>query len=108
MINILLGVISCQDKIEAEMIGTLLLKKHLAACIQIIPAIDSAFLWPPGKNIIDTKQEAVLLVKTLETTWSLLELEVQKIHSYQTPEILGLSVAHVNKAYLNWLTKELS
>lgn len=108
MTTVLLGVISCQDKVEAEMIGALLLKKHLAACTQIISSVDSSFLWPPGKHVIDTKQEALLLVKTLETKWSALEREVQKAHSYQTPEIIALPIAHVSKSYLDWLTKELS
>lgn len=104
----LLGFISCQDKAEAEIIGRTLLKKHLAACIQVIDAVDSSFLWPPGKGIIDAKIEALLIVKTLEPKWIALEKEVIKKHSYQNPEILALPVSHVSRKYLDWLTNELS
>ena len=45
----LLVLISCEDKNQAERIGELVLKKKLAACVQIVNAVDSIFLWPSGK-----------------------------------------------------------
>lgn len=103
----LLGMISCQDKAEAQTIGTHLLKHKLAACIQVIDNVESSFLWPPGKARIDYNGEALLLVKTLESKWSALEKEVVKKHSYKNPEILALPVSHVSKNYLEWLESEL-
>lgn len=104
----LLGIISCQDKAEAETIGTHLLKNRLVACTQIIDNVESSFLWPPGKPHIDHTGEALLLVKTLESKWTTLETEVIKIHSYKNPEIVAVPVSHVSKKYLAWLTSELS
>ncbi|MEK7073893.1 MAG: divalent-cation tolerance protein CutA [Patescibacteria group bacterium] len=104
----ILVMISCEDKGGAERIGELLLKKKLAACVQVVPHVDSMFLWPPGKNRIDYGAEGLLLVKTLESKWSALEKEVLKIHSYENPEILAIPIAQVSNKYLAWLTKELS
>ena len=104
----LLGLVSCQDKAEAEAIGTHLLKKRLAACIQIVDNVESSFLWPAGKSHIDYGGEALLLVKTLESKWTEVEKEIVKKHSYKNPEIIALPVTHVSRNYLTWLTAELS
>lgn len=103
----LLGLISCDDRAEADMIGRHLLKHKLAACMQVLDGVESSFLWPPGKSTIDYANEALLLVKTLESKWSALEKEVIKKHSYKNPEILALPVSHVSKNYLEWLESEL-
>lgn len=104
----LLVMISCEDKGEAERIGERLLKNKLAACVQVVPHVDSMFLWPPGKNRIDYGAEGLLLVKTLENKWSALEKEVLKVHSYENPEIIAIPLTHVTKNYLSWLTQELA
>lgn len=104
----LLVMISCEDKGEAERMGERLLKKKLAACVQVIPHVDSMFLWPPGKNRIDYGDEALLLVKTLESKWATLEKEVLNVHSYENPEIIAAPLTHVTKKYLTWLSRELS
>lgn len=108
MTQAILVMISCADKSEAERIGETLLKKKLAACAQIIPAVDSSFLWPPGKGRIDYGAESLLLIKTLESKWSALEKEVLTAHSYENPEIAALPLLHVTKQYLTWLTREVS
>lgn len=104
----ILVLISCADKNQAEQIGEHILKNKLAACVQIVKNTDSMFLWPPGKNQIDYADEALLLVKTLESKWVQLEKAVTKIHSYENPEIIGVPLSHVTKNYLAWLVSELS
>lgn len=101
-------MISCEDEGEAERIGERLLKKKVAACVQVLSHVNSMFLWPPGKNRIDYGDEAILLIKTLENKWTALEKEVLKAHSYDNPEIIALPLTHVTRKYLAWLTRELS
>ncbi len=103
----LLVLISCEDKNQAERIGELVLKKKLAACVQIVNAVDSIFLWPSGKNRLDYAEEALLLVKTMESKWKQLEKEVISAHSYENPEIIAVSLTHVTRKYLEWLMSEL-
>ncbi len=108
MITPLLIMISCEDKDQAERIGKQLLKKKLTACAQVIPQANSMFLWPPKKNHIDYADEALLLLKTLDAKWEALEKEVIKIHSYENPEIIAITLTHVSKKYLAWMVSELS
>ena len=107
MSNAILVIVSCSDKVQAEQIGELLLKKKLAACTQIMNSVDSMFLWPPHKNQVDYAQEAVLLVKTLDRKWKALEKEVISVHSYENPEIIAIPISHVTQKYLAWLESEL-
>lgn len=108
MTNALLVMISCEGKEQAERIGKHLLSKKLAACVQIIPSVDSLFLWPPGEHKVTQVAETLLLVKTFESKWEELEKEVLKNHTYDTPEIIGIPLSHISPGYLEWLTHELS
>lgn len=104
----ILVYITCEDKEEAEKIGTALLKKRLVACVNIIDQAHSMYFWPPGKNRIEEATEAILLCKTLESKWIALEKEVLKLHSYSNPMIYAIPVVHVTKKYYDWLTSELN
>lgn len=105
--KIILIYITCKDRGEAEDIGRVLLKKHLVACINIIDGMHSMYLWPPKKGTIEEADEVILLCKTIESKWIALEREVLKLHSYSTPEIVAIPVAHINKKYYDWLVGEL-
>lgn len=104
----LLVMVSCQDESQAEHIGKQLIKKRLAACTQITPHVSSLFLWPPKENNVKLADEAILVIKTLESKWKDVEKEVQSLHTYENPEIIGLPVTHVTANYLAWLTTELA
>lgn len=101
----ILVLTTCKNKKEAEKIGLVLLKKKLAACFLIIPQVSSSYRWL-GK--IKKTNEAILLFKTLSKKFSDIEREVKKTHSYQTPLIVKIPVAAVNKEYLKWLEGELN
>lgn len=105
--TMLLGIVSCEDLSQAERIGRALLKDKLAACVQIIPQVSSFYLWPPQETKVKCAEEAILLVKTLESKWSALEKKIQTLHSYENPEIIALPVARVSQKYLTWLQTEL-
>ena len=103
----ILVFISCANVGVAKRIGNRLLKKRLAACVQIFGGVRSAYFWPPGKKSIEEAREAVLLVKTIESKWIALEREVESVHSYATPEIIAIPTAHITKKYYDWLLSEL-
>lgn len=105
--SVILVMVSCEDSSQAEKIGRQLLKDKLAACIQIIPQVSSFYLWPPKKQHINIAEESILLIKTLESKWALLEKKIQTLHTYENPEIIAIPITHVSKNYLSWLTQEL-
>ena len=80
------------------------IEKKLAACVQISGPLTSLYRWE-GRLIED--QEWLLIIKSSKDHYSELEKQVRQIHVYEVPEILALSISDGNKAYLNWLEKEL-
>lgn len=96
--------ITCKNRKQAEEIGSYLLKKRLAACINIFPEISSIYRWE-GK--VEKIKEAVLIVKTIEKNFEKIEAEIKKLHIYTVPSIFSIKVDKVHKEYLGWLEEEI-
>ncbi|HJX93581.1 MAG TPA: divalent-cation tolerance protein CutA [Pyrinomonadaceae bacterium] len=90
---------------EAARLADMLVGSHLAACVQILPEIESVYRWQ-GK--IERQQEILLLAKSTSDKFDELEREVRALHSYETPEIVAVSFADVSKPYLKWLEESVS
>ncbi len=88
---------------EAARLADLLVGSRLAACVQIMPEIESIYRWQ-GK--IERQSEVLLIAKTLRSKFEDLEREVRALHSYETPEILALPVVVGSQPYLEWLQNE--
>jgi periplasmic divalent cation tolerance protein len=86
---------------EAERIAEMLVVRKLAACVQMLPEMQSIYVWQ-GK--VQRDREVLLLAKTTRANFDELEQEVRAIHSYETPEIIALPVVAGSEAYLKWLT----
>jgi|YelNatPaOPRAMG01_1025707.scaffolds.fasta_scaffold00278_68 periplasmic divalent cation tolerance protein len=95
--------ITCQNLEEARKIAKALLSKRLAACINILPQIESFYWW---KNKIEESKEALLLIKSKTSLLNELINEVKLIHSYETPEIIALPIIGGYKNYIKWLDQE--
>ena len=81
-----------------------MVKKRLAGCVNIFPLIKSIFSW---KGKIEKKNEAVLIVKTLKSNFRKVEKEIKKLSGFTTPCILEIPIGRGNKAYLDWIEKEV-
>lgn len=88
---------------EAVRLADMLVGAHLAACVQILPEMESVYRWQ-GK--IERQTEILLIAKTIRSKFEELEREVRALHSYETPEILALPLIAGSQPYLDWLTKE--
>ena len=88
------------DLPQARHIGTLLVEKQLAACVNLIPAVESIFCWE-GK--ISTESEVLAVFKTTAECLAELEQELRVRHPYEVPELLALPVANGSEAYLKWV-----
>src|SRR5678816_4789430 len=75
---------------EAMRLAEMLVGAHLAACVQILPEMESVYRWQ-GK--IERSSEVLLLVKTTRGKFDELEREVRALHSYDTPEIVAVPIA---------------
>jgi periplasmic divalent cation tolerance protein len=85
---------------EAHKMARLLLKKKKAACVNILPGVDSLFWW---KGKIDSARESLLLVKTRTSLFPEIVSLVKEIHSYEVPEIIALPIIAGSEDYLRWL-----
>lgn len=85
---------------EAARLADLLIGAHLAACVQILPEMESVYRWE-GK--IERQAETLLLAKTTQSKFEDLEREVRALHSYETPEIIALPIVAGSAPYLEWL-----
>jgi len=85
---------------EAASIADALVSERLAACVNIIPAVESVYRWE-GKVTRDS--EALMIIKTTEGRYAELERRVKELHSYSTPEVVALEIKRSSAEYLDWL-----
>jgi periplasmic divalent cation tolerance protein len=102
----ILVYVTCEDKKEAEEIGRHLLKKRLAACINIFPKIKSVYWGSPKENKLETSKEASMFIKTRDENFPKIEKEIKKLHSYSVSCIISIKIDRVHKPFLDWLMKE--
>ena len=89
---------------EANQIAELLVSAQLAACVQILPEIESVYRW---QGEVKREKEILLLAKTVASRFDELESRVRAMHSYETPEIIAVPVTDSSAPYLGWLLAEL-
>jgi periplasmic divalent cation tolerance protein len=86
----------------ADAIAKALVKKGLAACVQVVGPITSTFIW---KKKIGTGKEWLLLIKGRSSSYKRIEKEITRLHNYELPEIIRLPINAGSRAYLNWIDK---
>jgi len=96
---IILTTVSAAE--EGRSIANTLVEKQLAACVNIIPIISSVYRW---KGQIQSETEVLLLIKTTKDLEAEVYREVQKEHSYDTPELITLPIINGSEKYLDWMT----
>jgi len=93
-------LITAGSEEEAHKIAELLVNEKKAACVNILPAVDSLFWWE-GK--IESARESLLLVKTKASLFPEIVELVNRTHSYEVPEIIALPIIAGSEDYLKWL-----
>jgi periplasmic divalent cation tolerance protein len=100
MSNKKLVVTTAGSQEEARRIAHALVERRLAACVNIIPSVESIYRWQ-GK--IETAEEWMLLIKTDEAAAIRLRDVIAELHSYDLPECIAFSIEGGSEAYLNWI-----
>jgi periplasmic divalent cation tolerance protein len=96
----LLVYCTCPDKNVARDIAEQLVQQQLAACINIVPGLESVYRW---KNNIEHGTEVLLLIKTMRHTYSDLEKTLRGMHPYELPEIIAVPIEAGDTQYLQWI-----
>lgn len=98
MTRIVLTTAGSQE--EARTIAHALVDRKLAACVNIVPGVESVYRW---KGEVESSNEWLLIIKTTETAFPRLRDTLPGLHSYQVPECIELAVEGGSEAYLKWI-----
>jgi periplasmic divalent cation tolerance protein len=98
-------MVTCSSRTEARKVARTILKKKLAACVNIIGGLESHYWWQ-GK--LETARECLLLIKTTRARVSSVASAVKAAHSYEVPEVIFLPVVAGERRYLNWLRSSIA
>ena len=94
--SVVVALTTVATAVEARRLAKSLLRQRLAACINIVPGIES-FYWWQGK--IDQSAEHLLVIKSTKRCVKPLERAIRLEHAYNTPEFLVFEADHGNKKY---------
>jgi periplasmic divalent cation tolerance protein len=93
-------LVTAPDVETARSLGRSVLEARLAACVNLIPQIESHYWWQ-GK--IDSGNEVLMLIKTTAAQITELERAILAKHPYDTAEFVVLSASGVTEKYWRWI-----
>ena len=96
---------TCASPEEAERIARALVEKRLAACVNVLPGNRSVYRW---KGAVEDASEVLLVIKSSRALFAQLRGELEKLHSYEVPEVIALPVVDGSERYLGWMDRELA
>lgn len=96
-------LVTTESKESADEIARVLLEGRKAACVNILPEVQSHFWWQGG---LDHAREALLVIKTRASLLDEVVAAVRAVHPYDVPEVIALPIVGGNPEYLRWLDAE--
>ena len=85
---------------EAARIAEAIVDERLAACVNIVEAVESIYRW---EGRVTRAREALIIIKTTADRYEELERRVTELHSYTTPEVIAFAIERGSEKYLGWL-----
>jgi periplasmic divalent cation tolerance protein len=85
---------------DASVFAHALVETRLAACVNLLPAMESVYRW---EGAVEAERERQLIIKTTRACTAALWERLRELHPYDVPEFLVLPVVDGNDAYLRWV-----
>jgi periplasmic divalent cation tolerance protein len=85
---------------EARRIAHHLVEARLAACVNIVPQIESIYRWQEN---VESAREWLLLIKTSAELFPAVRDAIRQLHSYEVPECIAFNIADGSEKYLQWI-----
>jgi periplasmic divalent cation tolerance protein len=92
---------ACPNQSVAEIIAHKLVEQRLAACVNLIPAMQSVYRWE-NKVVVDN--EILLIIQSTTACFDELAKVILSLHPYNIPEIISSPIQQGTVPYLHWLT----
>ena len=92
------------DLETARRIVRSLVEEHLAACGNLIPAVESIYRW---QGAIEHGNEVIAILKTENHRYEALERRLKELHPYDVPECITVKIVDGLPEYLRWLTESV-
>ena len=89
---------------EARKIARYLVERQLAACVNMVPRMESIYRW---QGRIESSQEWLMLIKTSADQFPALRDAIRELHSYELPECIAVAIEDGSSEYLDWLGDSL-
>ena len=100
----IIALITVPDRGQAQSIAEILVQERWAACVNILPSIQSIFRW---QGDITREEEVLLLAKSRRDLFPSLALRIKELHSYTVPEIIALPMVGGSDEYLRWVEESI-
>lgn len=100
--NYLMVFCNVPDETTAKHIAHVLVQEQLAACVNILPACRSVYIW---EGLLEESSEIPLLIKTTQAGYAALQQRLLALHPYDVPEIVAVPVTQGLPAYLTWVSQ---
>ncbi len=97
--EISLVFVTAPNREVASALAEALIERRLAACVALLPGIESIYRWE-GK--VERTVEVQLLIKAASSRLEEVERCVLELHPYTTPEFVSIPAAYANAQYLQW------
>jgi periplasmic divalent cation tolerance protein len=100
--RIVLSTAGSED--EARKIAQFLVERQLAACVNIVPQVESIYRWQEN---VESSREWLLVIKTSADQFPTVRDAIREMHSYDLPECIALAIEDGSSQYLEWLGESL-
>ena len=100
----ILVITTAPDLKTAQWLAKSLVQKKLAACVSFKGGFTSFYRW---KGKIDRAREAVLFIKSSRAKFAKIKQHVCRVHPYEVPELIAVSISRGSSEYLAWLAQSL-
>ena len=96
---------TCPDAATAARIADALVGERLAACVSVLPGVQSVYRW---QGAVERADEVQLLIKTVAARMPALMARIVALHPYELPEVVAVEAAAGLPAYLEWISAQVS
>ncbi|MDP9114804.1 MAG: divalent-cation tolerance protein CutA [Acidobacteriota bacterium] len=95
---------ACDSQEQAATLARHLVEQRVAACVNVLPEARSVYRWTEK---IEEASEWMLIIKTRRDLFAALRTEIQKLHTYEVPELIALPIVDGSEPYLAWFDAQL-